>query len=75
MYAQRGAGIIYSETIRTGTQLRYAPYVDLAPDVRAFSAMRECVRGLVEVRRELSGVGPGRTIIIPAPDGRTCRTA
>ena len=26
--------------------------------------MRECLRALVEVKRELSGVGPGRTEII-----------
>ena len=30
------ARIIYSETVRTGTQLRYALYEDLGSDVRAF---------------------------------------
>ena len=54
-----GAVNIYSETIRAGTQLRYAPYVNLVPEVRAFSAMRECLGDLVGVGRELSGVGPG----------------
>ena len=32
----RGTGIIYSETVRTGTQTRYAPYAVLGSDVRAF---------------------------------------
>ena len=34
--AASGAGIIYSETVRTGTQTRYAPYAVLGSDVRAF---------------------------------------
>ena len=34
--APSGAGIIYSETVRTGTQTRYAPYAVLGSDVRAF---------------------------------------
>ena len=34
--APSGAGIIYSEIIRTGTQTRYAPYAVLGSDVRAF---------------------------------------
>ena len=34
--APSGAGIIYSEIVRTGTQLRYAPYTHLGSEVRAF---------------------------------------
>ena len=34
--ATSGAGIIYSEIVRTGTQTRYAPYAVLGSDVRAF---------------------------------------
>ena len=43
-----------------------SPYADLGAEVRAFSAMRECLGPLVEVRRELSGVGWGLPVIIPA---------
>ena len=34
--ASSGAGIIYSEIVRTGTQTRYASYAVLGSDVRAF---------------------------------------
>ena len=42
-------GDYWSETIRAGTQLRSTPYGDLGPEVRAFSAMRECLGTLVAV--------------------------
>ena len=42
--AASGAGIIYSETVRTGTQTRCAPCAVLGSDVRAFRLCAHAVR-------------------------------